>query len=439
MQSVYGRPFNKALSVLASGQEPWPAQAASTCRLCRTDHFSAAGAACLACAPHAQSNKNRTACSCDDGYATHALQGVPGGVRCSDIDECATQNGGCDKLTTCTNLGGSRLCGACPSGLVGNGYAGCRAKAVDYAGGEASLQPAVSVLARTPQAVTVTGSPAQQAYVANFRADLARVLNLSVADIEVTSIQKLGTRRSLRDAAGAGGVDVKVSWVLRTVEAPAALKAFESMLADPKSKLHTSSALALTQGQSLSYSMSCPWGTFLESAAQQCSACPAGEQPNTEQTSCERCPPAHASVGSDCRPCLPGHAPSADGSTCSPCRGGLHSPDGVRCVPCPGNAVPWANHTACRCAAGMYDRRRYALRCRDPSGTEGARVTATAAAAFCVACPSCFDCTTAAAEGVPLVRDGFGLDTGPDGVDPAAVPQGALRSLTRPVNPSPLV
>jgi hypothetical protein len=42
-----------------------------------------------------------------------------------DIDECKTNNGGCDKLTTCTNTEGSRTCGACPKGYTGTGVAGC--------------------------------------------------------------------------------------------------------------------------------------------------------------------------------------------------------------------------------------------------------------------------------------------------------------------------
>jgi len=42
-----------------------------------------------------------------------------------DINECATSNGGCDLLTTCTNTGGSRACGVCPSGYTGTGATGC--------------------------------------------------------------------------------------------------------------------------------------------------------------------------------------------------------------------------------------------------------------------------------------------------------------------------
>ncbi len=42
---------------------------------------------------------------------------------CTDINECATGNGGCSTtpLVTCSNTVGSRNCGTCPSGYTGNG------------------------------------------------------------------------------------------------------------------------------------------------------------------------------------------------------------------------------------------------------------------------------------------------------------------------------
>ncbi len=42
-----------------------------------------------------------------------------------DQDLCATDNGGCDALTTCSDDTGSVVCGACPSGYDGDGDAGC--------------------------------------------------------------------------------------------------------------------------------------------------------------------------------------------------------------------------------------------------------------------------------------------------------------------------
>jgi len=45
------------------------------------------------------------------------------GVR--DRDECALNNGGCDKLTKCKNAAPGNVCGDGPSGYVGDGKSGC--------------------------------------------------------------------------------------------------------------------------------------------------------------------------------------------------------------------------------------------------------------------------------------------------------------------------
>ena len=44
---------------------------------------------------------------------------------CSDVNECASANGGCHKLAMCTNTKGARECGTCPKDFQGNGYVGC--------------------------------------------------------------------------------------------------------------------------------------------------------------------------------------------------------------------------------------------------------------------------------------------------------------------------
>jgi cysteine-rich repeat protein len=47
--------------------------------------------------------------------------------RCTDIDECATNRGGCDPQAPCVNAPGSFSCGACPPGYLGDGTTGCAA------------------------------------------------------------------------------------------------------------------------------------------------------------------------------------------------------------------------------------------------------------------------------------------------------------------------
>jgi hypothetical protein len=44
---------------------------------------------------------------------------------CTDVNECASGNGGCHKLAMCTNTKGSRECGTCPKDFQGTGYVGC--------------------------------------------------------------------------------------------------------------------------------------------------------------------------------------------------------------------------------------------------------------------------------------------------------------------------
>ena len=44
---------------------------------------------------------------------------------CTDIDECASNNGGCDPVSACTNTDGGFSCGECPAGYSGTGDTGC--------------------------------------------------------------------------------------------------------------------------------------------------------------------------------------------------------------------------------------------------------------------------------------------------------------------------
>ena len=43
-----------------------------------------------------------------------------------DVDECATNNGGCDSKRTCKNTVGSMSCGDCPAGYINDGAKGCK-------------------------------------------------------------------------------------------------------------------------------------------------------------------------------------------------------------------------------------------------------------------------------------------------------------------------
>lgn len=44
----------------------------------------------------------------------------------ADIDECKVENGGCHPKRKCINIPGSSRCGDCPSGMLKDGFTGCR-------------------------------------------------------------------------------------------------------------------------------------------------------------------------------------------------------------------------------------------------------------------------------------------------------------------------
>jgi len=56
---------------------------------------------------------------CPDGHYGSPEKG------CTDVNECASANGGCHKLASCQNTPGARTCGECPPDFAGDGYVGC--------------------------------------------------------------------------------------------------------------------------------------------------------------------------------------------------------------------------------------------------------------------------------------------------------------------------
>jgi hypothetical protein len=63
--------------------------------------------------------RDSASCICDAGYVREEA------TKCVDVNECESENGGCDPLTVCTNTPGGRSCGDCPAGYTGNGEDGC--------------------------------------------------------------------------------------------------------------------------------------------------------------------------------------------------------------------------------------------------------------------------------------------------------------------------
>lgn len=74
-------------------------------------------------------------CVCANGYAGD-------GVTCIDVDECATDNGGCDPLVGCSNvLGGPAVCGECPVGYSAVSDSACAPVLASLLFAEGELAP----------------------------------------------------------------------------------------------------------------------------------------------------------------------------------------------------------------------------------------------------------------------------------------------------------
>ncbi|MGH9308145.1 MAG: calcium-binding EGF-like domain-containing protein [Vicinamibacterales bacterium] len=70
-------------------------------------------------APAQAAAASAAAGACQEGFYGSPEKG------CTDVNECASANGGCHKLASCKNTPGSRVCGACPPDFQGTGYVGC--------------------------------------------------------------------------------------------------------------------------------------------------------------------------------------------------------------------------------------------------------------------------------------------------------------------------
>ena len=71
------------------------------------------------CDPNMHCNAKYQKCTCVFGT-------VDTGEGCQPPTDCTVEQGGCDMLTTCTIQNGGPVCGACPSGYLGDGGSGCK-------------------------------------------------------------------------------------------------------------------------------------------------------------------------------------------------------------------------------------------------------------------------------------------------------------------------
>lgn len=76
----------------------------------------------LACDEHQRcvSDATTVSCACEIGFVADESK------RCLEATECATGNGGCDPITTCSVSSGAISCSACPAGYTGESRTGCK-------------------------------------------------------------------------------------------------------------------------------------------------------------------------------------------------------------------------------------------------------------------------------------------------------------------------
>jgi hypothetical protein len=114
-----GRKSAKIMDMTSSFFSRWTVQSAAGLALVALVSMGASSWDMSVNAAPAQAAAQSSSDTCPAGFF-----GTPA-TGCSDVNECASANGGCHKLAMCTNTKGSRECGACPKDFQGNGYVGC--------------------------------------------------------------------------------------------------------------------------------------------------------------------------------------------------------------------------------------------------------------------------------------------------------------------------
>ena len=140
----------------------------------------------------------------------------------------------------------------------------------------------------------------------------------------------------------------------------------------------------------------CPPGTFADSTAPACRACPAGACTDTAQ--CTPCPAGTYASGhgrAACEPCGPGRGDAQNHTACAPCAPGTAQPtDAGRCVACaPGTFANASAAAACAvCAPGSSAPAAGARACEPCAPGSFSPGRRAAAAAQCAPCPGGFYC-----------------------------------------------
>jgi hypothetical protein len=158
-----------------------------------------------------------SSCGCEPGYVLRSN-------GCQDIDECASNNGGCADHVTCANTPGSFQCGDCAPGYIGGGLQGCT--------------PVLSDLDVSPGTMAPTFDPAVKQYDVSV-ALITSTISLTAAVPEGASLTINGAHASSGVAWKSSPVPIGQSSIDLTVSAD--------------SGLSSSYTLAITRGKQEAY------------------------------------------------------------------------------------------------------------------------------------------------------------------------------------------
>lgn len=232
-------------------------------------------------------------------------------VLCTDTDECAVDNGGCDVLTRCTNHFGSRSCAPCPAGFLdgpspdfsaSSGNMTCIPRQVT---GSLQKSPLREVTLEMEASVDELGPAPYTAYMEKIAADLAASLGLNASEVKLTSLSP-STGRRLRQLQEM--TSVSFSFVILAADESAVLTELAAQLSDPSSALLNSTTIMGGQNPYEGIGVGCPPGMVIDPIDEVCTACALGQQ--VLDGACVNCATGYVGDGFQCLFCDAGSEPS---------------------------------------------------------------------------------------------------------------------------------
>ena len=252
----------------------------------------------------------------DDTNVLHPTSGWVAAmdVMCTDTDECAVDNGGCDVLTACTNHFGARACALCPAGFNDapsqdysptTGNTTCEPKAVT---GSLQTAPLRQVSLDMEADAAELGDPPHTAYMERLAADLAASLGLNASEVQLTSLTVARRRLEVETRRRLQTMSVSFSFVILAEDESAALADLDAQLSDPSSPLLTVTTVLPGQDPFDGIGVGCPQGMVIDPIDEVCTNCALGQQ--VVDDICVDCGAGFVGDGFQCLFCEAGSEPS---------------------------------------------------------------------------------------------------------------------------------